>query len=183
MNRYFSVTTAIMIALLGLACNTSDMNKVQAQPKAQPQAKSHTDTPAKMQKVAEPKKPAAHNEPEGSSKPVVKKVYFTNIKEGDTVKNPIKLSFGVDGMGIRPAGEDIDDKTTGHHHLIIDSDGIPAGQVVPMDDQHKHYGKGQTSTEITLTPGKHSLRLQFADGAHRSYGPSMSTALTITVSK
>jgi len=165
--------------ILGLACNSSNTpSDAQAQApdkaKAQPAAK----TPAKAKAKAQT---PAKSEPEGQSKPVPKKVYFTNIKDGDTVKSPVKLSFGVDGMGVRPAGQDVNDKTTGHHHLIIDSDGIAPGQVVPMNDKHIHYGKGQTSAEVKLTPGKHTLRLQFADGAHRSYGPEMSAAIHITV--
>ena len=186
MNRQFSCILVVMIATLGLACNSSDKTDVQAQPKPQkpaPVKKSETPAPAKAETTVAPTKKAVEQKPEGESKPVQKRVYFTNIKDGDTVKNPVKLSFGVDGMGVRPAMQDINDKTTGHHHLIIDADGIKAGQGVPMDAKHIHYGKGQTSTEVTLTPGKHTLRLQFADGAHRSYGPELSTMITVTVSK
>jgi len=172
-----------MIATLGLACNSSDKTNVQAQTQTPAPAKSKATTPAKTETPATPKKKAIEEKPEGASKPVQKRVYFTNIKDGDTVTNPVKLSFGVDGMGVRPAGQDVNDKTTGHHHLIIDADGIKTGQGVPKDAKHIHYGKGQTSTEVTLTPGKHTLRLQFADGAHRSYGPELSTVITVTVSK
>ena len=185
MKKFSSLTLILMIASLGLACTSSDKA-------GKTQAESQSKTPTSEVKTEKTVKPAPAQatakaevkvkaETEGKSKPVTKRVYFTNIKEGDTVKNPVKLSFGVDGMGIRPAGQDINDKTTGHHHLIIDSAGIETGSVVPMDAQHKHYGKGQTSTEVTLEPGKHTLRLQFADGAHRSYGPDMSTAISITV--
>ena len=112
---------------------------------------------------------------------VVKRVYFTSPADQAKVKSPVSLTFGVDGMSIRPAGEDVKDKTSGHHHLIIDADGIKAGSVVPMDKQHIHYGKGQTSATVELTPGEHTLRLQFADGAHRSYGAEMSAAIKVTV--
>ena len=185
MNRQISCILVVMIATLGLACNSSDQTDVQAQPKPQTPtpAKSKTPASAKAETTVAPTKKAVEHKPEGESKPVQKRVYFTNIKDGDTIKNPVKLSFGVDGMGVRPAMQDINDKTTGHHHLIIDGDGIKAGQGVPKDAKHIHYGKGQTSTEMTLTPDKHTLRLQFADGAHRSYGPELSTMITVTVSK
>lgn len=156
--------------LLAFACKSKT---TEPSPEAKPAAKAET-AAAKSEVKAETKTEA---------KPAAKRVYFTNIKDGDSVKNPVKLSFGVDGMGIRPAGEDPNDKTTGHHHLIIDAEGIASGQVVPMDAQHKHYGKGQTSTEVKLAPGKHTLRLQFADGLHRSYGPEMSTAISVTVTE
>ena len=171
MNRHLSLVITLCVALLGLACNSSNTPK-DAQAQAPEKNKAQAQTPAKAE---------AEAEAEGQSKPVPKRVYFTNIKDGDTVKSPVKLSFGVDGMGVRPAGQDVNDKTTGHHHLIINSDGIAPGQVVPNNEKHIHYGKGQTSTEVKLNPGKYALRLQFADGGHRSYGPKMSAVVHITV--
>ena len=109
------------------------------------------------------------------------KVYFENLKDGATLKNPVIINMGVDGMKIRPAGQDANDKTTGHHHLIIDGGPIKAGDVIPTDAKHLHFGKGQTSTELNLPPGEHTLTLQFADGAHRSYGPGMATTVKIKV--
>ena len=50
-----------------------------------------------------------------------------------------------------------------------------------MDDQHRHFGKGQTETEITLPPGRYRLTMQFADGAHRSYGEKMRKTIEVTV--
>jgi hypothetical protein len=99
------------------------------------------------------------------------------------VSNPIKIGFGLEGMTISPAGQNLGDKTKGHHHLIIDGKSIPSGQIVPMNATHKHFGKGQTNTELKLAPGKHTLTLQFADSIHMSYGPEMSTTIEIEVSK
>ena len=109
------------------------------------------------------------------------KISFVAPKNGQTVPATFKVQFGLAGMKIRPAGEDVNDKTTGHHHLIIDGAFVPEGQVVPTDDTHKHFGKGQTETEITLTKGKHTLTLQLADGAHVSYGKNLSTTVEVTV--
>lgn len=109
------------------------------------------------------------------------KVAFVAPKNGQAVPATFKVQFGLVGMKIRPAGEDVKDKTTGHHHLIIDGAFIPEGQVVPTDDTHKHFGKGQTEAVITLPKGKHKLTLQLADGAHVSYGKDLSTTVEITV--
>jgi len=112
--------------------------------------------------------------------PAGAKVYFKNLKDGETVKSPFKVDMGVDGEKIDTAGAII--AGSGHHHLLIDAgDSIPAGTVVPKDDHHLHFGKGQTSTEVTLPPGKHVLTLQFADGIHRSYGARLATTITVTV--
>ena len=87
--------------------------------------------------------------------------------------------FGLEGMKIAALG-DMTDKT-GHHHLIINGAAVKAGDPVPADEKHLHYGKGQTEAEISLPPGKHTLTLQFGNGAHQSYGPAMSKTITVTV--
>jgi hypothetical protein len=108
-------------------------------------------------------------------------VAFINLKDSQTIPKKFKVKFAVTGMKIRPALEDVADKTTGHHHLIIDGKPIPAGNAVPTDATHIHFGKGQGETEIELTPGKHTLTLQFADGAHLSYGEGASKTITVYV--
>ena len=107
------------------------------------------------------------------------RVFFESPGDGATVTSPVKVKFGLEGMQIAPLG-DMTDKT-GHHHLIIDGEVIKAGEPVPADEKHLHFGKGQTETEITLSPGKHTLTLQFGNGAHQSYGPGMSKTITVTV--
>lgn len=108
------------------------------------------------------------------------KVFFKNLKEGQVVSSPIKVEMGVSGIAIQPAG-DIN-AGFGHHHLLIDAGtSYPEGEVVPTDAQHLHFGKGQTETEISLPAGKHVLTLQFADGAHRSYGNALAASITIEV--
>ena len=108
-------------------------------------------------------------------------VHFISPKAGEVVSSPVKVKMGVEGMAIRKAGEAPDEKTSGHHHLIVDAGPLAAGQVVPTDETHLHFGKGQTETEVNLKPGKHKLTLQFADGAHRSYGEKLSATIEVTV--
>jgi hypothetical protein len=107
------------------------------------------------------------------------RVYFIEPKDGATVSSPVHAKFGVDGMTVAPAGTVTE--STGHHHVLIDSGPIPKGTVIPMDDTHLHYGKGQTEADIKLPPGDHTLTMQFADGAHRSYGPEMSSTIKVHV--
>ncbi len=109
------------------------------------------------------------------------KVMFVAPADGATIKGPVKVQMGVEGMTVKPAGT-LEAKT-GHHHIIVDDKSIEKGTVVPADETHIHFGKGQTETELTLAPGKHTLTLQFADGAHQSYGPQLSTTITITVAE
>ncbi|HEY4291102.1 MAG TPA: DUF4399 domain-containing protein [Puia sp.] len=112
--------------------------------------------------------------------PAGAKVFFKNLKDGQTVKSPLKVEMGVDGLKLDTAGAIV--AGTGHHHLLIDAeDSIPVGTVVPKDATHLHFGKAQSSAEVSLTPGKHVLTLQFADGIHRSYGGRLAATITVTV--
>lgn len=110
-----------------------------------------------------------------------KKIFFVEPKDGAVVTSPLKIKMGVKGMKVCEANIETKDKKCGHHHLLIDKAAIPAGQVVPKDEMHLHYGKKQTDAEIALTPGKHTLTLQFADFAHLSYGEEHSAAITVEV--
>jgi hypothetical protein len=55
-------------------------------------------------------------------------------------------------------------------------------QPIMVDEQHIHFGKGQTETTVTLPPGKHTLQLLFADLNHVPHSPALlSQKITITV--
>lgn len=110
-----------------------------------------------------------------------KKVYFISPADGASVKSPVKIIMGVEGMTVAEAGQVVEG--VGHHHLIIRGGPVGAGEIVPKDDTHIHFGKGQKDAEIKLEPGNYTLTLQFADGAHKSYGPEMSSTIHITVTE
>ena len=91
-------------------------------------------------------------------------VRIVSPEEGATVTSPFTVTMAATGLIVEPAGETHDG--AGHLHLLVDSDFIAPGNAIPKDETHLHYGKGQVSAELSLAPGKHTLRLQFADGAH-----------------
>jgi hypothetical protein len=112
--------------------------------------------------------------------PAGAKVYFIGLKDGDTVSSPVKVVFGLSGMGIAPAGTQFEN--TGHHHLLLDDPQLDVTQPLPQNDQVKHFGKGQTEASIELKPGKHTLQLLFADWKHQPFNPSVqSDKISITV--
>lgn len=110
---------------------------------------------------------------------VAASVNFVAPADGAVLSSPFELKFGVSGMAIKPAGDMT--ANTGHHHLLINQGPILAGEAIPADAQHLHFGKGQTETMLTLAPGNYSLTLQFGDGLHHSYGPEMSKTINVTV--
>jgi len=111
--------------------------------------------------------------------PTSTKVFFKNINNGDTLESPFVVEMGVLGMKIKPAGPL--EAGTGHHHILVDKNFIKYGDIIPMDKNHLHYGKGDTVTSLDLSPGNHTLTLQFANGMHMSYGEQFSNTINIYV--
>jgi hypothetical protein len=99
--------------------------------------------------------------------------YIISPQDGETVTSPFVVRFGLKGMGVAPAGVEM--PGTGHHHLVIDAPLPPAGQPVPFDDKHKHFGKGQTETELSLPPGEHTLQLILGDHTHVPQDPPVAS--------
>jgi len=117
---------------------------------------------------------AAADSPEGA------KVYFISPKDGERVRGPVLVRFGLKGMGVAPAG--IEMANTGHHHLIIDAPLPDLAATIPTDEQHRHFGGGQTEAEITLAPGEHTLQLVLGDHLHVPHNPPVvSEKITIIV--
>jgi uncharacterized protein DUF4399 len=114
--------------------------------------------------------------------PAGAEVYFIAPQNGAKLHSPVTIKFGLKGMGIAPAGVKFDN--TGHHHLLVDTDvsELKLDAPMPATDKIVHFGKGQTETTLTLTPGKHTLQLVFADYLHQSFDPPLtSKKITITV--
>ncbi len=108
------------------------------------------------------------------------KVYFIEPQNGAEISSPFTVKFGLSGMGVAPAG--VEKPKTGHHHLLIDADKVDLANPLPADDNHKHFGGGQTEAAITLAPGKHTLQLLLGDHNHVPHKPPvMSEKITITV--
>lgn len=106
--------------------------------------------------------------------------YIISPADGETVTSPVTVKFGLQGMGVAPAGITVEN--TGHHHLLIDTGLPPLDKPIPADEHHVHFGKGQTETTIKLAPGKHTLQLLLGDATHTPHSPPvMSKKITITV--
>lgn len=119
---------------------------------------------------AAPQKPVTATLPRTASVSGAR-VFFISPTDGETVTNPVKVVFGIEGMSVVAAGDDT--PHSGHHHLLIDT-GLPElGLPIPKDDQHVHFGDGSTETEITLEPGEHSLQMLLGDHLHIPHDPPL----------
>lgn len=115
-------------------------------------------------------------------------VYFINLSDGAAVTAPVTVQFGLKGMGVAPAGTEAE--FTGHHHLLINRPPLGEGEDgndefeygLPSDENHLHFGKGQTEATIDLPAGKHTLQLVLADWGHVPHDkPVVSDVITIFV--
>jgi hypothetical protein len=146
--------------------------------------------------VEEPPKPPAEPAPSAAPAPSTElpaipagaKVWFIEPADGAKVQGPLEsgkvsvaVKMGAENIQVKPAGQI--EAGSGHHHILIDIDPEAAGTVVSKDEQHLHFGLGQTETTLQLTPGEHTLRLQFADGIHRSYGSALAATIKINAAE
>ena len=154
-------------AILAVACSQQDVPQTEAAAGSENVAPETTEasSPAVMPRTAST---------EGA------RVFFISPADGDTVTNPVGIEFGIEGMNVVKAGDNQPD--SGHHHLLIDTDLPDFGLPIPADEHHIHFGDGSTSTEITLEPGTHTLRMILGDHLHIPHdSPIMSDPITITV--
>ncbi|MBY5458535.1 SUMF1/EgtB/PvdO family nonheme iron enzyme [Rhizobium leguminosarum] len=111
------------------------------------------------------------------------KVHFINLKNGQKIPNGTIIYFGLSGMGVAPAG--MEKENTGHHHLLIDDaakDLSGMNREIPNDENHLHFGGGQTEYKVDLKPGPHTLRLVVGDAKHIPHShPVLSDAIRIVV--
>jgi len=157
--------TAAIVAAALIACNSNDDKTSETKEEGHD---AHASTATAVEMPAMPEVPANA------------RVYFANLKDGQIVKSPLKVEMGVDAMHVDTANG-ILKPASGHHHILVDIDSIPTGEVIKKDSVHLHFGNAQTSAEIKLPPGKHSLTLQFADAMHRSYGSRLTNKITVDV--
>ena len=108
-------------------------------------------------------------------------VWIESPVDGQEVSSPVTIVFGSKNVSISPAG--IEQMNSGHHHLMIDMDELPAMDMpLPGSAQLIHFGKGQTSTSLSLEPGEHSLQLVLGNHLHVPHTrPVLSKKITIVV--
>ena len=117
-------------------------------------------------------------------------VYIVNIEDGATVQSPVTVVFGLSGMGVAPAG--VEQDGTGHHHMFLNR--APMGEAegddeiiangIPSDENHLHYGGGQTQATYELEPGEYTMQLVLGDHFHVPHDPPVvSDVITITVTE
>jgi len=116
-----------------------------------------------------------------SKSPEGARAYIISPRTGATVGQTFTVQFGLKGMGVAPAG--VNQANTGHHHLLVDLAKMPdMNMPLPVNDNIRHFGGGQTEVDLKLAPGKHTLQLLLGDYLHTPHDkPVMSEVVTVTV--
>ena len=166
------ISPILRIAALGAVIASVACSR-QGAPEAEPTV-SEKEAASEIVEVAEAVTMPRTASPDGAS------VFFISPANGDTVTSPVSIEFGIEGMSVVKAGDSQPD--SGHHHLLVDTDLPDLGLPIPADEHHIHFGDGSTSTEISLDPGTHTLRMLLGDHLHIPHeSPIMSDPITITV--
>ena len=107
------------------------------------------------------------------------KAYFIDLKDGETVKSPFLVRFGLnEQMGIAPALADWPD--TGHFHLLIDKK--PPNPNRPISNKNLHLHRGQPEATVELSKGMHTLLIVMGDYSHIPHNPPvMSERISVKV--
>lgn len=107
----------------------------------------------------------------------VPSVHFASPEDGATVTDPVHVEMMAVNFTIEPAGEVR--AGAGHFHIMIDVPCVTPGEVIPSDENHLHFGQGQTSAELELAAGEHTLCLQAGNGEHVAL--DLTDTISITV--
>ena len=153
----FAGLAALAGALVLAACNSSDpRNRPAPAPASTPPAVAASSTP---------------------------RVFFVEPTDGATVKSPVHLKFGAQGLEISPvpAGDVTSARAgMGHHHVGVDTDCLPPGTAIPKAAPWVHFGKGDAEMDMQLPPGPHKLTLEIGDDMHITQ-PGMCSTITVNV--
>ena len=126
-----------------------------------------------------PAAPAATMEDRSSTTPSVS---FVSPADGATVSSPVAMEFIVSNLNISPVPSEVETprEGMGHHHVGIDTECLPVGEVVPQAAPWVHFGDGSKTFETLLPAGQHTLTLQIGDDEHRTQD-GLCTTISVTV--
>jgi hypothetical protein len=118
-------------------------------------------------------------------------VHSAILSDGAAATSSVTAMSGLRGKGV-PAADMEREGMSGHHHLLINRAAFGEGETgagepeppVMNDDDHLHFGGGQTAAVLDLPSGAHTLQLVLRDRGHVPQDPPvMSEVITITVTE
>jgi hypothetical protein len=117
--------------------------------------------------------------------PTGPRAIFVQPEDGATVQSPVQLEFGTENFQISavPQGEVTDPRPDlGHHHVGIDTECLPDGDMIPQASPWVHFGDGSAVIDMQLAPGPHTLTLQIGDDLHQTIA-GLCTTISVDVTE
>lgn len=105
------------------------------------------------------------------------RVFIIEPVNGARLASPVQIEFGASNVAIVRAGEQV--PGSGHHHLIVDAELPDERFPIPANANYLHFGDASTSTELSLPPGEHRLRLLLGDHLHIPHLPPIYSELVV----
>jgi len=121
--------------------------------------------------AAAPAAPAADehaDHADAGAPPAGARIFFVSPENGASVTSPVHIVFGAEGFTIEPRGDGAVHPGAGHHHIGLDTQCLPAGEIIPTAAPWVHFGDGKSEIDFQLPPGEHHLVAQVGDGEHRT---------------
>jgi hypothetical protein len=110
------------------------------------------------------------------------RIFFVEPANGATVTSPVKIVFGAENFIIEKRVEGVINPGAGHHHIGLDTECLPPGEIIPTAAPWVHFGDGSSTIEFQLPPGEHHLVAQVGDGEHRTLAePGLCAELHLNV--
>jgi hypothetical protein len=123
---------------------------------------------AKPAEEAAPAEPAAEEHADHPAPGPGARIFFIEPADGATVTSPVKIVFGAENFIIEKRVEGVINPGAGHHHIGLDTQCLPPGEIIPSAAPWVHFGDGSSTIEFQLPPGEHHLVAQVGDGEHRT---------------
>ena len=112
------------------------------------------------------------------------RVFFVMPQDGAMVTSPVHFEFGSEALQIAavPQGTVTAVRPeTGHFHLGVDTECLPAGAVIPKAAPWIHFGDGKNVIDMQLEPGPHRFAVQAGDDLHQTIeGLCETVSVTVT---
>ena len=93
-------------------------------------------------------------------------VELVQPKKGALVTSPVYFEMEAKNWKIEPPTERRDG--AGYFVIVLDGGCVPAGRLVPFEEQYVHVADGGYVAWVELAPGAYDVCLLVADGNHRA---------------
>ena len=98
--------------------------------------------------AAAPAEPAAEEHADHPAPGPGARIFFVEPANGATVTSPVKIVFGAENFIIEKRVEGVINPGAGHHHIGLDTQCLPPGEIIPTAAPWVHFGDGSVDDRV-----------------------------------